>query len=38
MRGSFAKAHVLYAPVEVVGGEERLLHACSIRILYALFF
>ncbi|KAK9069746.1 hypothetical protein SSX86_010140 [Deinandra increscens subsp. villosa] len=30
MKGSFAKARVLYAPVEVVGGEDRLLHACKI--------
>ncbi|GJV11756.1 activating signal cointegrator 1 complex subunit 1, partial [Tanacetum coccineum] len=28
MKGSLAKARVLYAPVEVLGGEERLLHAC----------
>ncbi|KAK1436857.1 hypothetical protein QVD17_02641 [Tagetes erecta] len=30
MKGSFEKARVLYAPVEVVGGEDRLLHACKI--------
>lgn len=30
MRGSLAKARVLYAPVEVVGGEDRLLQACKI--------
>nr|XP_043636955.1 uncharacterized protein LOC122607941 isoform X2 [Erigeron canadensis] len=30
MRGSLAKARVLYAPVEVVGGEDRLMHACKI--------
>ncbi|XP_022033663.1 uncharacterized protein LOC110935597 isoform X3 [Helianthus annuus] len=30
MKGSFAKARVLYAPVEVVGGEDRLLGACKI--------
>ncbi|GKB57547.1 activating signal cointegrator 1 complex subunit 1, partial [Tanacetum coccineum] len=29
MKGSLAKARVLYAPVEVLGGEERLLYACS---------
>lgn len=32
MRGSFAKAHVLYAPVQEIGVEDRLLHACCIRI------
>ncbi|KAK9142111.1 hypothetical protein Syun_011511 [Stephania yunnanensis] len=30
MRGSMAKARVLYTPVEVIGGEDRLLHACQI--------
>ncbi|KAI3737646.1 hypothetical protein L2E82_27655 [Cichorium intybus] len=30
MRGSLAKARVLYAPVEVVGGEDRLLQACKV--------
>ncbi|KAL8252375.1 hypothetical protein R6Q59_036068 [Mikania micrantha] len=30
MKGSFEKARVLYAPVEVVSGEDRLLHACKI--------
>nr|GEU45287.1 activating signal cointegrator 1 complex subunit 1 [Tanacetum cinerariifolium] len=30
MKGSLAKARVLYAPVEVLGGEERLLHACKV--------
>ncbi|KAK8956931.1 hypothetical protein KSP39_PZI001494 [Platanthera zijinensis] len=30
MRGSPAKAHVLYAPVEEVGGEGRLLRACQV--------
>ncbi|CAH1442513.1 unnamed protein product [Lactuca virosa] len=30
MKGSFAKARVLYAPVEVVGGEDRLLRACKV--------
>ncbi|KAI3684235.1 hypothetical protein L6452_33456 [Arctium lappa] len=30
MRGSPAKARVLYAPVEVVGGEDRLLQACKV--------
>ncbi|XXG56692.1 hypothetical protein AAC387_Pa03g4041 [Persea americana] len=29
MKGSQAKARVLYAPVEEVGGEDRLLHACE---------
>ncbi|KAL8113824.1 hypothetical protein AgCh_020929 [Apium graveolens] len=32
MRGSFAKARVLYAPVEVIGGEDRLLCACQVII------
>ncbi|KAK1375998.1 Eukaryotic LigT [Heracleum sosnowskyi] len=32
MRGSFAKARVLYAPVEVIGGEDRLLRACQVII------
>ncbi|GKA18770.1 activating signal cointegrator 1 complex subunit 1 [Tanacetum coccineum] len=30
MKGSLAKARVLYAPVEVLGGEERLLYACKV--------
>lgn len=30
MRGSRDKAQVLYAPVEVVGGEDRLLHVCKL--------
>ncbi|CAI9267519.1 unnamed protein product [Lactuca saligna] len=30
MRGSLAKARVLYAPVEVIGGEDRLLQACKV--------
>ncbi|KAJ4959602.1 hypothetical protein NE237_026713 [Protea cynaroides] len=32
MRGSQAKARVLYVPVEEIGGEDRLLHACQIII------
>lgn len=32
MRGSPAKAHVLYVPVEEVGGEGRLLRACQVII------
>lgn len=32
MKGSFAKARVLYAPVEVIGGEDRLLRACRILV------
>ncbi|KAL2516214.1 putative eukaryotic LigT [Forsythia ovata] len=32
MRGSLAKAHVLYAPVQEIGGEDRLLHACQVII------
>ncbi|KAL9690994.1 hypothetical protein QQ045_011411 [Rhodiola kirilowii] len=31
MRGSLAKARVLYAPVEEIGGKERLLRACRIH-------
>ncbi|XP_019223761.1 PREDICTED: uncharacterized protein LOC109205499 isoform X2 [Nicotiana attenuata] len=30
MRGSPAKARVVYAPVEVIGGEDRLLRACQV--------
>lgn len=30
MRGSPDKAQVLYAPVEVVGGEDRLLRVCKV--------
>ncbi|KAI3455458.1 hypothetical protein Pfo_012121 [Paulownia fortunei] len=30
MRGTLAKARVLYAPVEVIGGEGRLLRACQV--------
>ncbi|XP_076924917.1 uncharacterized protein LOC143587535 isoform X2 [Bidens hawaiensis] len=30
MKGSVEKARVLYAPVEVIGGEERLLRSCKI--------
>ncbi|XP_076916982.1 uncharacterized protein LOC143576866 [Bidens hawaiensis] len=30
MKGSVEKARVLYAPVEIIGGKERLLHACKI--------
>ncbi|KAL3840873.1 hypothetical protein ACJIZ3_025464 [Penstemon smallii] len=32
MRGSLSKARVLYAPVEVIGGEDRLLRACQVII------
>ncbi|XP_004302882.1 PREDICTED: uncharacterized protein LOC101311685 [Fragaria vesca subsp. vesca] len=32
MRGSFAKAGVLYAPVEEIGSEGRLLRACQVII------
>ncbi|XP_058114430.1 uncharacterized protein LOC131257658 isoform X2 [Magnolia sinica] len=32
MRGSLAKARVLYAPVEEIGGEDRLLRACQVII------
>ncbi|KAF5183285.1 Activating signal cointegrator 1 complex subunit [Thalictrum thalictroides] len=30
MKGSLAKARVLYMPVEVIGGEDRLLRACQV--------
>ncbi|MBA0683918.1 hypothetical protein Goari_025543 [Gossypium aridum] len=30
MRGSLAKAQVVYAPAEEIDSENRLLHACSI--------
>lgn len=33
MRGSMAKARVLYATVEEVGNEDRLLRACRILII-----
>ncbi|CAN4079399.1 unnamed protein product [Withania somnifera] len=32
MRGSPEKAYVVYAPVEVIGGEARLLGACQVII------
>jgi hypothetical protein len=32
MRGSLAKARVLFAPVEEIGSEDRLLRACRIQI------
>ncbi|XP_068643395.1 uncharacterized protein [Aristolochia californica] len=32
MKGSPAKARVVYAPVEEIGGEDRLLHACQVII------
>jgi activating signal cointegrator complex subunit 1 len=32
MRGSLAKAYVLYAPVEEVGGKDRLMRACQVII------
>ncbi|OVA08591.1 K Homology domain [Macleaya cordata] len=32
MRGSLAKARVLYIPVEEIGGEDRLLRACQVII------
>ncbi|XP_021891919.1 A-kinase anchor protein 7 [Carica papaya] len=32
MRGSLAKARVLYAPVEEIGNEDRLLRACQVII------
>lgn len=35
MRGSFDKAYVLYAPVEEIGGEGRLLRACRILTLWS---
>lgn len=36
LRGSLAKARVLYAPVEEIGSEGRLLRACRIQILSIL--
>ncbi|PHT47323.1 hypothetical protein CQW23_11531, partial [Capsicum baccatum] len=30
MKGSPAKARVVYAPVEIIGGEDRLLRACQV--------
>lgn len=33
MKGSLAKARVLYVPVEEIGSEGRLLHACRIQML-----
>lgn len=38
MRGSLAKARVLYAPVEEIGGEDRLLRACRIHIPHSSVF
>ena len=32
MKGSLAKARVLYAPVEEIGSEGHLLRACRIHI------
>ncbi|GLT77384.1 hypothetical protein SLA2020_489780 [Shorea laevis] len=32
MRGSLAKARVIYAPVEEIGSEDRLLRACQVII------
>ncbi|MCD7447330.1 hypothetical protein HAX54_027194 [Datura stramonium] len=32
MRGSPEKAYVVYAPVEVIGGDARLLRACQVMI------
>ncbi|KAL2982348.1 hypothetical protein AAZX31_13G336900 [Glycine max] len=32
IKGSLAKARVLYAPVEETGGEDRLLHVCQVII------
>ncbi|KAM3246049.1 putative protein isoform X1 [Capsicum annuum] len=36
MKGSPAKARVVYAPVEVIGGEDRLLRACRIHNFWRL--
>lgn len=38
MRGSLAKARVLYAPVEEIGNEDRLLRACRILFHVAFIF
>lgn len=37
MKGSLAKARVLYAPVEEIGSEGRLLRACRIHMWIVLF-
>lgn len=36
MKGSLEKARVVYAPVEEIGSEGRLLRACRIHIFYFL--
>ena len=36
MKGSLAKARVLYAPVEEIASEGRLLRACRIHIYTVL--
>lgn len=38
MKGSLAKARVLYAPVEEIGSEGRLLRACRIHMTTFLRF
>ena len=36
MRGSPANARVVYAPVEEIGGEGRLLRACGIQTYFQM--
>lgn len=38
MKGSLARARVLYAPVEEIGSENRLLRACRILNILAYEF
>lgn len=38
MRGSLAKARVVYAPVEEIGSEGRLMRACRILILRQIIY
>lgn len=38
MKGSLAKARVVYAPVEEIDGEGRLLRACSIHVFCHLSY
>ncbi|PPS09042.1 hypothetical protein GOBAR_AA11604 [Gossypium barbadense] len=37
MRGSLAKAQVVYAPAEEIDSENRLLHACNLKIGKSVF-
>lgn len=38
MRGSLARARVVYAPVEEIGSENRLLCACGILFFQVIVF